>query len=104
MTNTRRSDILTSLSDLDDGTGDLGIIVDQAIAYAPTISDSEVRDYVLDAQADARECASCGSKPSSVSAPTDQAGWDRLAREHSTDCEWIATRGYTKFEPVGSTR
>lgn len=53
-TNTnRRSDILSALISLDDGTGTLGIIVDQALADDPAVTVAAVREIVTEAIADA---------------------------------------------------
>jgi hypothetical protein len=50
----RRSDILSALASLDDGTGTLGIIVDQALADDPAVTVDEVREIVREAKADAQ--------------------------------------------------
>lgn len=52
-----------------------------------------------DAQtADLRECAYCGMEITATGdrppAVDDDREWERLARNHSRDCEWIATRGH----------
>jgi hypothetical protein len=54
MTN-RRSDILVALASHDDGSGTLGIIVDQALADDPDVSIQDVREIVIEAEEDARE-------------------------------------------------
>jgi hypothetical protein len=48
-----RSAILASLADLDDGTGDLGIIVDQALIDDAQVSAAHVREIVLASRRDA---------------------------------------------------
>jgi hypothetical protein len=50
----RRADILSTLAGLDDGTGTLGVIVDQALADDPAITAAKVREIVCEAIADAR--------------------------------------------------
>jgi hypothetical protein len=51
----RRSDMLSFLRSLDDGTGDLGIIIDQALADDPAVTIAAVREIVLEARAEARQ-------------------------------------------------
>ena len=43
----RRSSILTTLSSLDDGTGNLGVIVDLALSEDPDVTVDEVREFAL---------------------------------------------------------
>jgi hypothetical protein len=50
----RRNDLLSALSDLDDGTGTLGIIVDQALADDPNVSEDTVRAIVVESIEDAK--------------------------------------------------
>lgn len=54
-TTTRRSALLAELAHLDDGTGDLGVIVDRAIADDPNVTAADVREIVLAARRDAAE-------------------------------------------------
>jgi hypothetical protein len=49
-----RHALLSSLADLDDGTGDLGVIVDQAIADDAQVLAADVREIVLAARRDAK--------------------------------------------------
>jgi len=43
----RRSSILTTLSSLDDGTGNLGVIVDLALSEDPDVTVDEVREFAV---------------------------------------------------------
>lgn len=47
-----RANMIARLADLDDGTGDLGVIVDQALADDPDATDADVREIILQARAD----------------------------------------------------
>jgi len=50
---TRRADLIVSLRALDDGTGDIGVIVDHALADDPEVTAAAVREIVLEARAEA---------------------------------------------------
>lgn len=50
----RQADLLATLADLDDGTGTLGIVVDQALADDPAVTVASVREIVTAAIQDAR--------------------------------------------------
>jgi hypothetical protein len=43
------------------------------------------------------ECAYCNrevKEQAKVPAKDDAAAWDKLAKEHAPDCEWIITRAH----------
>jgi len=51
---TLRAHLLTALADLDDGAGTLATVVDLAMHDSSACTVADVREIVLDAQADAR--------------------------------------------------
>lgn len=57
--------------------------------------ETKIKKHPTDKQTD-EECAYCGSDPVTLTVPptSDDAAWAELAKEHSPDCEWIATRAH----------
>lgn len=50
----RRGELIAALADLDDGTGTLGTVVDQALAEDAGATAAQIREIVVEAVADAR--------------------------------------------------
>jgi hypothetical protein len=53
MEKTRAHELTAELRDIDDGTGDLGVIVRQALADDPDATAADIRAIVAEARADA---------------------------------------------------